>query len=481
MHRAHPYGILCRLLVLALISILFSMHQQYLVLKVVPPHRKVENPQHLPWPFALGVLGMPGQTAFMGWNEYSRAKKRLSHSHSSALRSSNLPTSSYIVTINMASIINCRTLFNSIPTNFDSDGYYYSALRYRTRFPEPGKTSIYDTTRTIDLERVALDGGILVKVLELSVDPYMRGRMRDPSVKSYAPAFVIGEPRRRSLGESSVLKRAIMYTGSLMEVNAALSYASLRRRDLICEVSLLRIVYGGLRLRRRTWTCLMADPKLLESEGCTRDRSSCSRMLLSENAKVRMGANGRYPSYSMVLEVVDAREMNERVDNVNKSFVVGSAGSLVIQLAKKDGLKVIGSAGSEENVQFMKESGADMAFNYKTTKTAEVLEKEGLIDVYWDNISGATLDAVLEASRMWHDIRVQHWRRISFQTATNVQKINGFIVNNLYPRWTEEFKATIPPKVSSREIKYREDIYSGSENIDNVILAMTKGRTRLML
>jgi NADPH:quinone reductase-like Zn-dependent oxidoreductase len=41
--------------------------------------------------------------------------------------------------------------------------------------------------------------------------------------------------------------------------------------------------------------------------------------------------------------------------------------SAIIQLAKQDGLKVIGSAGSDEKVQFMKDIGADVAFNYKTT------------------------------------------------------------------------------------------------------------------
>lgn len=56
-------------------------------------------------------------------------------------------------------------------------------------------------------------------------------------------------------------------------------------------------------------------------------------------------------------------------------------GSFVIQLAKLDGLRVIASAGSEEKVQFMKEIGADVAFNYKTTNTAEVLAKEGGIDM----------------------------------------------------------------------------------------------------
>ena len=55
---------------------------------------------------------------------------------------------------------------------------------------------------------------------------------------------------------------------------------------------------------------------------------------------------------------------------------------LVIQIAKSQGLKVIGSTGSEEKVQFMKDIGADVTFNYKTTSTAEVLEKEGPIDMF---------------------------------------------------------------------------------------------------
>lgn len=41
---------------------------------------------------------------------------------------------------------------------------------------------------------------------------------------------------------------------------------------------------------------------------------------------------------------------------------------MVIQLAKLDGLKVISSAGSKDKVRFMKELGADVAFNYKPPK-----------------------------------------------------------------------------------------------------------------
>ena len=50
-------------------------------------------------------------------------------------------------------------------------------------YPEPGKTTVYDTTQTIDLQTVALNGGILIKTLELSIDPYIRGRMQAPEAK----------------------------------------------------------------------------------------------------------------------------------------------------------------------------------------------------------------------------------------------------------------------------------------------------------
>jgi len=60
-------------------------------------------------------------------------------------------------------------------------------------YPEPGKTTVYDTSEIIDPDTIPLDGGFLVKTLEFSIDPYMRGRMRDPSIKSYSPPFALGK------------------------------------------------------------------------------------------------------------------------------------------------------------------------------------------------------------------------------------------------------------------------------------------------
>jgi hypothetical protein len=72
---------------------------------------------------------------------------------------------------------NGRVIFNEPPTDF----------------PVPGKTIVYQT-QSIDLNTVTLKGGILVKTLYLSVDPYFRGRLREPHIKSYIPAFQLGEP-----------------------------------------------------------------------------------------------------------------------------------------------------------------------------------------------------------------------------------------------------------------------------------------------
>ena len=57
-------------------------------------------------------------------------------------------------------------------------------------YPEPGKTTVYDTSEMIDLQTVALKGGFLVKTLELSIDPYLRGRMRNEGTESYIVSFV---------------------------------------------------------------------------------------------------------------------------------------------------------------------------------------------------------------------------------------------------------------------------------------------------
>lgn len=62
-----------------------------------------------------------------------------------------------------------------------------------TAFPIVGENMVVKKSE-IDLDADIPQGAILVKTLVLSVDPYMRGRMRDPSIESYLPAFTLNQP-----------------------------------------------------------------------------------------------------------------------------------------------------------------------------------------------------------------------------------------------------------------------------------------------
>ena len=97
----------------------------------------------------------------------------------------------------MAPVTNGRLLFNSVPTGMPTDAHALVFMNplcshILQGYPEPGKTTVYDTTETIDLETVALKGGFLIKTLELSIDPYMRERLRELTVgSSYFVSFEV--------------------------------------------------------------------------------------------------------------------------------------------------------------------------------------------------------------------------------------------------------------------------------------------------
>jgi len=78
----------------------------------------------------------------------------------------------------MAPIQNAAVIFAEIPTGY----------------PEVGKHLKYVKDRTIDLDTVETQGGIVTKNLVISIDQYMRGRMRSVEKKSYSPPFVLGQP-----------------------------------------------------------------------------------------------------------------------------------------------------------------------------------------------------------------------------------------------------------------------------------------------
>ncbi|KAK7038544.1 NAD(P)-binding protein [Favolaschia claudopus] len=259
-------------------------------------------------------------------------------------------------------------------------------------YPVPGETTVYDTSETIDLETDPLNGGFLVKVLVLSIDPF--------------DGFGVGV------------------------------------------------------------------------------------VLRSENAQVAVGkhvycAVMPHQQYVVIPELGEYVRLIERHPGLPWSIYVGALGmpgqtafcgwkaySEAKPLAKADGTKVIASAGSEEKVAFMKSTAQDVAFNYKTTDTREVLEKEGPIDIFWDNVGGDILDAAIENAATFGrfiecgSISGYNTGQNSSQGSLMVGKclhMHGFLVWPLLPKYEEEFYATLAPKFASGEFKYSEERWEGLE------------------
>ncbi|KAJ6550185.1 hypothetical protein B0H19DRAFT_1378803 [Mycena capillaripes] len=330
----------------------------------------------------------------------------------------------------MAPVTNARVLFAAIPKEF----------------PVPGETTVYDTSEKIDLDGCPLNGGLLIKTLVLSVDPYMRGRMRRPEEKSYAEAFTLGAPLD-GYGIGVVLRSEIRSVRVGKHVYGVIQH---QQYSIISNTE-------GL-------TFLERDPKLPWT--------------------VYVGAAGMpgKTAYSGWKEFSHAKKGET-------AFVTaggGPVGSMVIQLAKRDGLKVIASAGSDEKVNFMKDIGADVAFNYKTTDTRKVLAREGPIDIYWDNVGGDTLDAALDHAKVFGRFLVcgmisgynTGYKGVKnlHQTFAKSLTISGILVFRLQAKYDKEFYLTIPPALASGEIKYTEEVTRGLDKIGDVILRVQKGQ-----
>jgi NADPH-dependent curcumin reductase CurA len=159
---------------------------------------------------------------------------------------------------------------------------------------------------------------------------------------------------------------------------------------------------------------------------------------------------------------------------------------MLVQIAKHEGLKVIGSAGSDKKVDFVKQLGADVVFNYKTTNTREVLAKEGPIDIYWDNVGGDILDAALENMNSLG--RVIICGSISGYNGEPVPvknlmltiykqiSINGLLVGALAPKYQDSFNKEVVPKLADGTWKYNEHKKYGLDKAPEAILDVQKGK-----
>ena len=303
------------------------------------------------------------------------------------------------------------------------------------------------TSDNFEFKDVALpelgDGQVRVRNLWLSVDPYMRGRMND--VKSYVPAFQVGEPMEGgAIGEVVESKADGLAPGDLVQ-----HMAGWRDEAVIPARSAQKLPQLG------------APP---------------------ERFLGILGVTGM-TAYFGLLDAASAKAG----DIVFVSAGAGAVGSVVVQVAKAKGMTVVASAGGPDKCDFVRSLGADKVIDYKAESILKGLAEAapGGIDVYFDNVGGDHLDAAFALARnnarfaicgmidSYNQREPKAFRFIQRIIAARIQ-LKGFIVFDYFPRMAEFF-AEMAPWVADGTVKSRETIVDGLENTPDAFLGLFKG------
>jgi len=291
------------------------------------------------------------------------------------------------------------------------------------------------------------EGQALVRNAYLSVDPYMRGRMRD--VKSYVPPFQVGE---------------VMDGGAVGQVVASKN-PDLEEGDWVQSMNGWRehFVTDGQGLLPAP------DPDVAP-------------------VSTALGVLGM-PGFTAWVGLTQFGKPSEG-ETVFVSAAAGAVGSTVGQLAKLRGCRAVGSAGSAEKVRCLTEElGFDGALNYKTEDLHAALREhcpDG-IDVYFDNVGGDHLEAALGrmnafgriplcgAVSGYNEEQPQPGPPSFLSVLPNRLTIRGFIVTDHYDLYGE-FLKEVAPKLASGEMEYRETFVDGIENMPGAFLGLLDGQ-----
>lgn len=289
-------------------------------------------------------------------------------------------------------------------------------------------------------------GELLVRVRYLSVDPYMRGRMRDG--ESYAEPWALGD----------VLKGGIV--GEVVESESP-EYEA-----------------GDLVTGRGTW----ADYTVVDADGVAPVTPDVADLPAYLGV---LGMPGR-TAYFGLLDVGEPKPG----DTVVVSGAAGAVGSTVGQIAKLNGCRVVGFAGTDEKIDWITEDlGFDAGINYETTEDYRAALDDaapGGVDVYFDNVGGPITDAVF--TKLNVDGRVAVCGQIAHYNDEGVPTgprklpmliapratVQGFLVSDYAARFREASEQ-LAEWVASGEIDHRETVVEGLENAPDAFLGLFTG------
>lgn len=288
---------------------------------------------------------------------------------------------------------------------------------------------------------------LLIRNLYMSVDPYMRGRMDD--LKSYIPPFQIGQ----TLEGGSVGEVLESNNNQFKPGDNVVSFLGWREYFVSDGTGLTKI--DPVNVPVQTYLGTLGMPGLT---------AYCGLLEIGKPAKG---------------------------ETVFVSAASGAVGSIVSQIAKIKGCRVIGSAGSDEKVSWLKEeAGVDEAFNYKSAgdlvETVGRLNPNG-IDIYYENVGGRHLEAALEHMNKYG--RLVMCGMIDQYNATEPSvgptnlgyviskqlRMQGFIVIDYMDRMPK-FYADMSKWVAEGKIKWKETIMEGIEEAPAAFIGLFEGK-----
>ena len=288
------------------------------------------------------------------------------------------------------------------------------------------------------------DGELLLKVHYMSLDPYMRGRMN--AVKSYTKYQELNE---------------VMTGGTVCEVIESKN-DKFKVGDFVSSMS------GWQQYAISNGEGIMkVDPKLAPL-------SYYLGILGMPGATAWIGLN----------DIMEPKAS----ETIAVSAASGAVGSVVGQLAKAKGCRVVGIAGGKAKCDYVvNELGFDACVDYKAGKLKEDLRAatpDG-VDAYFENVGGEVMDMVLTRlnafSRIalcgliaeYNDAEPRGIRYVRSFLVNRV-KLQGFIVTEHLPRWPVAF-AEIGALIKSGKMKYHETVAEGIENAPKAFIGMLKG------
>ena len=299
-----------------------------------------------------------------------------------------------------------------------------------------------------DVEPI-IDGELLLKTTYVSVDPYLRGRMND--AKSYIPPFELYKP---------------IMSGIIAEVVDSKNPAFIKGD----------FVSGMLEWK-----------EFQKSNGEGLLKVDASKAPLSSYLGV-LGMTG-LTAFLGLTEIGKPK----KGETIVVSGAAGAVGSIVGQIAKIYGCKVIGIAGTDEKGTMLKSSlGFDETINYKTTKNLSAAIKEVApngVDIYFDNVGGSISDAVLVNINQFARIvvcgAISVYNNTELPKSISVQPflvrnsaiMQGFIVFN-YAEKHPEAIAQLSQWLAEDKLTYSETIAEGFDNIPQAFLDLFEGKNR---